>query len=483
MAITALSVSVDHEEYSRFEAGNDIITATIVPIPATGINNEQITIQLRKARRNRTSFIFTQTYTFGSGDYSTGIQVQIDLKSLMDDGTGDPTSVGPRILAPFSKVRRGMFFVHAFAVANPTIFGDSPDFSINIITVKEFKREYLFGLELSSHDIRKAKYQPQKILGVEITGVSRNHSLGFFELNYNQNPSPSTTPSSRGISWIDGDFIPTPRPGTYFLPNKQKSGYIIVQITNMALLPHESTVETILIEKDVIDDAALRNFINRSIDWAEFTALQVYLEPTHLVSDAAGLFGYEFANVDYDYPVTPLTMYPRKAGGWMDLQFPFANLLKISRLFGGVNYTKIIEARMQWLEMSEKGSFVQFVPFSQQFLFEFIGLIWVEALRGPVIVPNFWHYDVHGGLREVPGELRELIAKKAAIEVLAIAGQAFKSVIGSQRIGRDGVYEAVNYFNPGKGLYGAVISQYQEFIKDTVEKYKNKYRGPNLIVL
>ena len=85
-------------------------------------------------------------------------------------------------------------------------------------------------------------------------------------------------------------------------------------------------------------------------------------------------------------------------------------------------------------------------------------------------------------INEIPGDLREAIAKKAAIELLIIAGRAFRSVLAGQNVGRDGVYESVSYFNSGMGLYGSTIQAYQQFLDTTIPKYRNRYRGPNLWV-
>ena len=482
MAVTSLIVSTDRDEYSRFELLRKIITVNIIPNAPLAVvaTPETITVELRKARRTRTTVVASKTLTFDPGTYLTGKDLTFNLEEEALE-LGNPGAIGmPRLFNPFSLARRGMYFIHAY---QGSVIGDSPDFRLSLISLEQFKREYLFGMELSSHEIRRLKFPPKAITGVEITETSRNHALGFFPLTFNTatNNTPPTT--GKFLSWGDGPLISIITAGSYILPNSTKTSYVVARVRNPALLPTSHVTEELLMEKDVIDDQAIRNFLEGASNWLEEVELQVFLEPTRVVSDSAGLFGPEFGKIDYDHAGQPLTMYNRPAGQWMNLQFPYPSLLQMTTMFGGVNNTKILKVRPEWCEFTEKNGFIQFVPFSQQFLFEFVSLLYVESLRGPLVIPNFWHYDIWAGLRTAPRDLLEVVGKKAAIEIMTIAGQAYKSVIGSQRIGRDGVYEGVNYTVGPRGLYGSIIQGYQDYIDKMISKYRGVYRGPNMWVV
>jgi len=58
-----------------------------------------------------------------------------------------------------------------------TIFLESADFEINVLTADKMRKTTLFGIDLQSSDLRTPKFQPRQISGVVISEVSRNHKL------------------------------------------------------------------------------------------------------------------------------------------------------------------------------------------------------------------------------------------------------------------------------------------------------------------
>ena len=478
MAITSIITYVDKDEYSRFELDRNTITVTVQAV-STVAGTETFQVDLIKARRTRDTSIYTTNVsitfpaivppaTTSSASVSTGI----DLTSLIETGTNG------RITGSFNIARRGMYFVKAIWPTSPSVRGDSPDFPLSLVTLDRFRRDFLFGLELSSFDIRKPKYQPATVTGVEITELSRQHEPGFFPLTFNSIGSPVP---SRTLSWAGGPLIPISAPGSYVLPSKNKDNFAVVRVASLQLLPAAHQTDEIIVDKDTMDAATIRAFLERATDWLENTELQIFLEPTHVLSDNAGFLKNDFST-DYDVVRSPVTLYPRTPGHWVDIQLPVLGLLQVRKMLGAINANKILSVSPDWIELSEHSGLIQLVPFSQEYAFNFVGLVWVEGMRGPVPIPNFWHYDVFAGIRDLPADLREAIGKKAAIEVMTIAGMAFRSVLSGQNVGRDGVYESVSYFNSGRGLYGSVIQEYQQFLDATLPKYRNRYRGPNLWV-
>jgi len=135
------------------------------------------------------------------------------------------------------------------------------------------------------------------------------------------------------------------------------------------------------------------------------------------------------------------------------------------------------------MEVAEKSGFGQLVPFSATIAFQFIGLTWVESLRGRIELPNFWHYSAMAGLREVDPILLEVVGKKAAIDALTVAGQAFRGGYSSQSISRDGVSESVSYTASAiYGIYSATIEEYSKFLNREIKQLKGRYRGMNVLV-
>ncbi len=233
-------------------------------------------------------------------------------------------------------------------------------------------------------------------------------------------------------------------------------------------------------QADHIDQ--LQRWIEQSTDWIENDKLAgVFLEPTRIVTDPV-LPGN--VTPDWDFIVPPITFYPVMPAKWIDILFPYPSLLKIDELFGQLGTTRIVDIAEEWVEISERNGFVQLVPFNQEVAFQFIGLVWVESLRGRIELPNFWHFDAVAGLREVDPILLEIIGKKAAIDALTVAGHAFRGGFASQSVSRDGVSESVGYTASAiYGIYSATIEDYSKFINREIKQLKGRYRGVNMIVM
>lgn len=486
MAITSVVPYVDKDEYSRYELARSVVTLK-VQATSDSAGVAWVTVDMLKARRDRDASIFNQVipFTFNSAGTTVEEVVTIDLKLLME--TGNELREASKITAPFNKAHRGMYFIKATASDDggepvvPAVSEETDEFRLSIMTLENFRNLYLFGLELSAFETRQVKYPPSQITGIEISELSRQHDIGIFPLTYNYMDDGGGVPS-RTLSWMDGPVVPIHGAGNVVVPSKKQDNFIVVQVKTVSLLPTKHIPEDLIIDKDTMSEDTLRQQIEYAIGWLEEIVLQGQLEPTHIVSDAAGLLENYFSK-DYDRFGSPLTLYPRISGQWIDLHFPFNNILMVNKMIGAINRLKVLQVEPDWVEITEKSGFVQLVPFSKEYHFQFLGLTFSDTLRGSVAIPNFWHYDIWTGLRDIPGDLLEAIGKKAAIEIMTVAGQAFRSVLSGQNVGRDGVYESVSYFNAGKGLLGAVIQQYQEFLTATEQRYRDRHRGPNLMVM
>jgi hypothetical protein len=76
------------------------------------------------------------------------------------------------------------------------------------------------------------------------------------------------------------------------------------------------------------------------------------------------------------------------------------------------------------------------------------------------------------------------VAKKAAVEALTLAGQAYRPGVTSQSVSRDGVSESVSYNATQQGgVYGATITAYKEWLEKNLASYRGAFRGPTMVVL
>lgn len=313
------------------------------------------------------------------------------------------------------------------------------------------------------------------------------------------------TSVSRLLSWGGGPSIAITGPGSYILPTAstgpaskilsvKSKDYIIIRVSSPSLMPLTSVSEELLVDFSTLDDSTLGRYLDEAIAYLENDLLAVHLEPTNVVTDrdpttiqyTAGIRGGVpiYTDTDFDFIVSPLTYYvPKSPGTWVGIQTPYPSLLRVDSLFGAIANTRIITIDLSWIEQSEKGGFLQLVPFNQETAFDFVGLIWVNALRGAAELPNFWHFNMIVGLRDTPAELQEFIGKLAGINALTAASLAFRPGIGSLSLSRDGVSESTSYNTQATyGAYTGAITAYKEWIEDKSKKIRSKYRGLNMVV-
>jgi len=498
MAVASFtSIAVNHDEYSKFETDRAIIEAVVFVGAGSTISapggvtaaDSILTFEIRKARRSRDVVVYT---------FNLDLATSLGLADLAPIPTTTPIYVNLdtrlAISAPalINLIRRGEYFVKVYRsdeVSPYPVAGtlDSVNFLINPITVHRMRNDWCFGIDFQSSDLRTWRFDPRQITGVSIQEVSRNHKLSFFPLNYRVDPG-----GNRFLSWSGGSVIPiSVAHKEYMLPSGGPSSeYIVVKVDHNRL-PAATQQEDLFIEELTLSDIAIRRYLSDSIDHVENTLVQVYIEPTELVTDVdpsqltySGSGGALVINNDYDFIKSPISFFPRRPGQWIDIQFPFPSLLAVDQLYGAVANTRVVHINPEWIEVAEKSGYTQLVPFNTELAFDFIGLIWVEALRSATPIPNFWHYNITAGLRDCPGDLLELIGKHAAIPILTAAGAAFRGGYSSQSISRDGVSESVSYTSSAiYGIYSASIEDYRNWIREHLPAIKNRYRGPQMIVM
>lgn len=476
-APTSLSVGVSDTEFSRFESDADTVTVTVVA-EGTSLSGEEVTLELIKARRNRDVVVATKTISLVD---TNPINEDFYLPEIIDSGK------------QFPKVRRGSYFIRATSVTNPTITADSEDFLVSLITVDRLKKEFLYGAHLRAFEVLAVHNQPQAITGVNITNVSQGHPQAWFKLTYAITTDPNdNTKQVKLLSWCGGPDVKI-KPGVfkYTLRHGDTVNYIDVRVNSLEL-PDQSTAEEILVERAQFDDKRIRDLIDDAISWLEDSELAVYLEPTRIATEfdptavtfAEGTDIPTLVNYDVDKRVNGLTFYRPSAGHWMNVKFPYYPIIQFDELYGKVANTRIVTFPLEIIEFHEKGGFMEVVPWNQSVSFQYIGLLWVQALHSVVNLPNFWNFKAVVGFRDTPRVLLDIVAKRAAIDVLSIAGAAYRGGLASTSLSRDGISESVSYSLLAMfGVYTGLINTYQKFIDDALLKAKGAFRGVNLEVL
>lgn len=464
-APTSITVTVDLDEYSKFEINRNTIQVVWTATGPSSMAGEVLTLKLVKARRTRDATVYTKSITIaGSGTTETG-SASIFLPDVIDTDS-------------ISLIRRGTYFVEVVSVTAPTVKGVTADFPISIVSAQELRKSYLWGLDLKANDVRMVVFQPKNITGVEVVSLSTNHPAVFAPLTYVYN----STSGSRQISWGAGSLITITAPGRYMLRfDCTGTHYMIIQVRSLSLLPTANATDDLLVEKDQMTDDMLRRWVSQACDWWENDKISVFLEPTKIVTDADPTLNRD---PDWDFIVPTITFYPTVPAKWIDILFPYPSLLRVDQLFGQLANTRIVDVDLNWLERSEKNGFCQLVPFNQQAAFQFIGLIWVESIRGVIELPGFWHFNAVAGLRSVDAVVLEILAKKASIDALTVAGHAYRGGFSSQSVSKDGVSESVSYTASAiYGIYSATIEDYSKFINREIKNLRGRYRGLTMTVL
>lgn len=476
-APTSLFVTVSDTEFSRFESDKDVVTVYITPQGSLMIG-EEVLVEFVKARRNRDVVVATKTLTLTSAD-SAEYTMDWDLNTLTDN-------------EEVSKVRRGEYLIRATSSTDPAITSDSEDFLLSLITVGRLRADYLHGTDQRASEILTVAEQPQLITGVTVSEVSRGTPQTWIRLSYNYADDGAGN-VVRTLSWCGGPaMVITSAKKRYTLRRGRESDYIQVHVPSVTSLPTTSVSEELLVDRKPLDEVRIRGILESAISWLEDSELTVFLEPTVVTtSPDAGAIVYPtgtdipvLINADWDRIVNAVTFRGPSAARWMNFKMPYYPLIRFDQLYGQIANTRVIDVALEWVEAHEKGGFVELVPYHQSSAFNFQGLMWVEALRGPTPLPNFWNFEALVGFRNTPAVLIELVAKKAAIDILTIAGQAFRGGFSSQSISRDGVSESVSYTASATyGIYSATTTEYRKWIDDNLAKFKGAFRGATLTVL
>ncbi len=475
-APTTLTVSVDDEEYSRHESGRELITYTVT-VTGSSLTNEEVTIELMKARRNRDVAVAFSTLTLTSAGADT-YSGTFDLTQIVD-------------ISGVPKVRRGEYFVRATSVTDDGVYGETEDFLISLVSVDRLRADYFYGVDLKATEMLSVLEQPSVVTGVIVTEVSHGHSKGWIPLSYNIVDNGSTV--VRTLSWCGGPQV-TITAGTrnYILRRGTTQDWIRVKVGSIASLPATTVSEDLLVGAKTLDDTRLRGIIDSAVSWLEDVALFVYLEPTIVVTKPdlsavtipSGTDIPQFIQVDWDEIVDAVSYRTPSAGHWINFKMPYKPLIRFNELYGEVATNRVLDVALEWVEAHERGGFVELVPFNQTNVFNFIGLAFAESTHGYMALPNFWNFEAVVGFRDTPAVLLELVAKKAAIDILTIAGMARRPGVGSMSVSRDGISESVSYIASAQaGIYNASIKQYQDFIDENLKLFKGAYSGSRMVVL
>lgn len=188
-------------------------------------------------------------------------------------------------------------------------------------------------------------------------------------------------------------------------------------------------------------------------------------------------------------------------GGWgfLKCHYPVREAL---RMDGFINTTQQIQYPMEWVSVTNNGGLNN--P-SEEYRFErnlhivpsgststattnaviFSGITPHLGFMGLANIPNYWKVQYCTGFTVPPPDLYDLVAKLAAIQLLAILGDILFGVgTTSQSLSLDGLSQSTSLARNGQGgLFGGRIKQYADEIRNKLPQLKNNYIGISFGVL
>lgn len=473
MPITALELALDREHYSRYEPSTAVLRATVTPTPNTEAGT--VGVEVRRQAGSGELVLATQSIMFTTPGPNAPASVAFDLGALLD-AHGLPSARLSR--------RPEDYQVVATLTGSPTVSA-ARRFTLTPFSVETLRARWLFGLPLFGIERLHVRLQPQLVTGVMVVEVGRATRLGAGVLAY--------TASPKTLSWAGGPAVSLQDGITRYVLPDLRGGSLVVDVPTLSALPGTSLSETLYVDYAPLTDAALVGLLLDAAADLE-RGLRLFLEPTRVVTR---LLTDPTINSDptnrpewWDVLGEPVTWYkPPDLQRWLSVKLPHHGLLRIQTLQGWFNQQKIVTIPPDWITWTEKTALVELVPSALS------TIQWIYSAPGfyaffmnQLAIPQFWHYDIMAGLREVPQDVAEFLAMRAAIRILTVAGQArYPAGVSSVSISRDGVSESRG-LNP-QGVYAATIRQYQAQTglmdgRDVgLERLRDRYLGLSMMVL
>lgn len=456
--LSSLLVRPLKTEFSRYERDISVVTAILTPTGAVG--GEQVTVTLERLEVGCTGLAFgpvsTKVLTLSD---DTPRQITFDLQVDCIDAISNT----------FTAIQ-GYYVIRA---VSGNISGESAEFPISVVSVDGMKDEYLTGVSLAMPYITKALMQPSLVTGVTILGQNDDHKRGVFTLAWDS--------TNRTLSWDSGPPVAV-ADGTLYLLNETQSDYVTVMV-DVASLPLGDQIDSIIMDMPNMSDDQIRRHVWAAYDWVQ-SEMGTYLEPRVVDTDPT-------SDVYTDFQLQPAVFFRSSNMSWLTVRVPVQPLLYIHSLsaYIGPNNKVFNFDPKQWLVWNEQSSYIKFVPAataSIQMLISSGGL--VMPFASYIHVPNYWHYRLVVGLRDlVAGSkravVREAVSRKAASSILKEIGRSTTGPYSSVNVSKDGMSETRSYANSQYGPYGASIQQHEEWLKTNMIKLKQRIIGPVMTML
>lgn len=472
MATTSLVLRTDSDEYSRYWDPKRVITAHVHATGAADGTSVIVTLVREDGIPVAYGAVSTKTVT----TTTQHVDVVFDLDKDCFDSDG------------FYRAKQSKYHIHAVTQDNQTA-ADSATFDIMVVCVDELKSLYLMGVDLLATNVVKPRVQPQTVTGVQIVDSSTTQFDGIFTLTY--------TNATTALAWDGGTAVtiditkPVVRTS---LVNARANAYVDILVTSENL-PTTDKTESIIMDYAQITDDQIRAYLKQAYGAIQ-GQIYVKLEPTTVNTETTGSLSYD--GLFYDERAESLTYYRQDwFTKWFTLKTTYPYVQKVHMLEAWFNATRAASIPVaNWIVKNTVAGMLEFVPSSGAVLsFFFYGVPSFAFMTAYAHIPSFWHYKMTVGLPDLKNEdvrvrARQLVARRAAIDVLQLAGLASAPGLTGESTSRDGISQSRSYFQGVGGRYSALIAAHQQFLygdgKGTVgeiARVRQRLIGLNMVTL
>jgi len=352
--------------------------------------------------------------------------------------------------------------------------------TISIVSVRELRHKWLYGLTTLSSEVILPRQQPQ-LIAAEIVFVSPAYVKDAYDLQYVLGSTPT-------LSFGNGPAKPiVPNSGiqTVILLDEHEEDYVQVKI-NTFLLPNENVSETLVLDqaeipdKDFIQQERLATaYIESRLGW--------WVEP-HLVISERLKIKYP----KYEYIRDGASFYDdfnQSTGVFPNISLPLQQLLVVKDLEGYYNLNPVLKVPAVWIQTGafQQGN-IELVPTSGQAS----ALVWQSfpfafSTMQTRVVPSFWQYSVVAGLPDLHREreiIRELIAKKCGIDLALMIADAYKAGVTAESTSRDNISISRSYSTSAMySVLAHITLPWTDFLKEELPKARARFGGLPIVTM
>lgn len=172
--------------------------------------------------------------------------------------------------------------------------------------------------------------------------------------------------------------------------------------------------------------------------------------------------------------------------GYIKTIFPIMQPLSLD---GYINEVQQVHYPKEWLNINKGNDSTKFrnlylIPNTSgsaqqtQNSFIFTGISPHIGFFGTDFIPNYWRMEYCTGWDKVPQLIIDVIAKMAAIQILAIAGDiVFGAGVGNSSISIDGISQNFSTTKGQNGAFSGRIKQFTQEYNEDIKKLKAEYLG------